>query len=95
MFDFEWDDAKASSNLAKHRISFEDAADALFGLALTRASRTEPEKRFASLCVCDNVIMLVVWTFRESRVRLISARRARDNERREFSAALSQAAQAR
>ncbi len=57
---FEWDEAKAAQNFAKHGISFDDAAIALMGLEL-RAPTTHPgEDRFASICNSDGLIIVVV-----------------------------------
>jgi len=50
MHDFEWDPAKAASNLAKHKVSFEDAAEALCGPTLTRSSPKRSEMRFEPSC---------------------------------------------
>ncbi len=95
MHAFEWDAAKAASNLVKHGVSFEDAADALCGLTLTRSSGRGAEMRFQSLCICAGRMIVVVWTLRGSVVRLISARRAKQNEREQFGAALTRATEAR
>ncbi len=95
MDDFEWDSAKAAANLSKHRISFEDAADALDGLGLTRSNSKLGEKRFRSICSQGDMIIVVIWTVRGNATRLISARRARINEREQYRQAVTKAAQAR
>ena len=46
---FEWDAEKAERNRLKHGIGFNDAAQALLGLAFTQPSPRE-ENRFASIC---------------------------------------------
>jgi hypothetical protein len=56
MLKFEWDDAKAQSNLAKHGVSFEEAAS-VFGdpLALTfpDPDHSIGEKRWLTFGVSD------------------------------------------
>ena len=59
---FEWDEAKAARCLAERRISFDDAALALSGVTVTNASHREGEARFASICDCNGVLIVVVWT---------------------------------
>lgn len=95
MAGFEWDSAKAKKNLEQHGIGFNDAAEALMGLALTRASPGYDENRFVSLCECGGRLIAVVWTPRDDVVRLISARSARKNERKQYDQAVSRSAAAR
>ena len=82
---FEWDKAKNRGNLAKHGIDFADAV-AVFedDLALTcpdPEARNEP--RFVTIGV-DGLgrHVVVVFTERSSRIRLISARVATKQERK-------------
>jgi uncharacterized DUF497 family protein len=82
---FEWDRAKNRANLAKHGVDFADAV-AVFedDLALTRPdpeARNEP--RFVTIGVDGfGRQLVVVFTERGSRVRLISARVATKQERK-------------
>jgi uncharacterized protein len=50
--DFEWDDAKAASNLAKHKVSFE-AAIAVFGdpemVVVSATRQRDGEARFRAV----------------------------------------------
>jgi uncharacterized DUF497 family protein len=85
--EYEWDLAKAKSNLRKHRISFADAALALEDpRALTVADPdASGEQRFVSLGSDPNGRVLVtVFTSRQRRVRIISSRKASRNERRTY-----------
>ncbi len=95
MDDFEWAPDKAAANLRKHGIGFEDAAQALLGAALTRPSRRGDESRFQSFCLMDGEIISVVWTPRANAIRLLSARRAKRNERERYREALLRAAEGR
>jgi uncharacterized protein len=85
---FEWDSRKAALNLAKHRVSFEEAVT-VFGDPLGHIAddprRSEGEERFVLLGQSDRHRLLVVlFTERGSVLRLISARRATPRERRSY-----------
>jgi uncharacterized DUF497 family protein len=65
--DFEWDDAKAAANLAKHKISFETARRAFSDVfAVEREGDTEDyvEPRYSLLGVVDGKIIFVSFTMR-------------------------------
>jgi uncharacterized protein len=85
---FEWDPRKAATNRAKHGVTFEEAATA-FGDPLGRITEDprQPagEERFALLAQSARARLLVVlFTERGERVRLISARPATRPERRAY-----------
>lgn len=86
---FEFDSAKARSNLQKHGISFAHAEQALRDpMALTMADPDAlGEQRFVSLGM-DSLgrILLVVHTQREEQTRLISARKASRGEAKNYHA---------
>lgn len=85
MLKFDWDSAKAATNLRKHGVSFEEAAT-VFGdpLALTfpDPDHSRREARFVtigqSLREC---VLVVAHTDRKRVIRIISARRATKRER--------------
>ncbi|MGH8531748.1 MAG: BrnT family toxin [Gammaproteobacteria bacterium] len=84
--EFEWDSEKATANLRKHRISFEEASS-VFGdpLAITfhDPDHSVGEVRWLTFGVSRIGLLLVVsHTQRGKRVRLISARRAIRAERK-------------
>ena len=85
--EFEWNDAKAQSNLAKHGVGFE-AAYRVFGdaFALDRLdSEIEPcEMRYLITGMVNGVLLTVVYTERGDRIRIISARKATRHEQREY-----------
>jgi uncharacterized DUF497 family protein len=77
--EFEWDPAKAASNLRDHRISFPYAARVFLdphwqGQLDTREEYGE--ERWIVLGRVDEWILVVVYTLRGSNIRLISARKA-------------------
>jgi hypothetical protein len=81
---FEWDHGKAAANLRKHGVQFADAVPVLEDeLAVTVAEETDDEQRWVTVGR-DSLgrILVVVYTWRGERVRIISARRATANERR-------------
>ena len=85
---FEWDESKAEANFAKHGISFEEAKsvfdDPLF-LAFADPDHSIGERRFIMLGMSNQGSLLVVaYTEREQRNRLISARKATRRERRAY-----------
>lgn len=86
--EFEWDNDKARSNLAKHGISFQEAAT-IFGdpLALTflDPDHSVEEDRFLSFgSSSDGHFLVVSHTDRGDRTRIISARRMTRKERKSY-----------
>ena len=82
----EWDPAKAAENLEKHGIDFADAATVLSDeMALTIRDDHPTEERQVTLGMdALGRVLTVVYTWREDRVRLISARRASRSEKRRY-----------
>jgi uncharacterized protein len=83
---FEWDSDKASSNLAKHGVSFEEAST-VFGdpLATTIVDpdHSVGEQRFLTTGLSGQQRVVIVWhTDREDVTRIIGAREATPRERR-------------
>jgi len=84
---FEWDPAKAAANLEKHGVDFADAVSVLSDdFALTvQDPDSESEERFVSLGTdAYERLLVVVYTWRDERIRIISARRATGRERRRY-----------
>ena len=85
---FEWDPQKAAANLAKHSVSFEEAAS-VFGDPLGRIAddprHSVDEERFVLLGFSrERHFVAVMFAERGKAIRLISARRATRRERREY-----------
>jgi uncharacterized DUF497 family protein len=82
---FEWDPAKAAENLAKHGVSFEEAATVFRdGLSQTGQDPDHSigEERFVTFGVSTSGRLLVVaHTERGDTIRIISAREATPGER--------------
>ncbi len=83
---FEWDPVKAEANLAKHGVSFEEAASVFYdGLAVEfyDDENSEWEDRFLLLGLSATLRLLMVchcYRADESVIRIISARKATKNE---------------
>lgn len=89
---FEWDSAKAASNLRKHAVSFGEARTVFEDEeALLRADpdHSVSEERFVLLGLSSALRMLVVVHCEYEKrdvIRIISARRADRQERSEYAA---------
>ena len=85
--DFEWSEAKRIAVLEARGLDFIDA-DILFdGRALyTVASPRLTEERWLSVGELNGRLVAVVWTRRKETSRIITMRRARDDEKRRYSA---------
>ena len=90
MISFEWDSTKAQSNLSKHGISF-DEAKSVFSDEHARViydeNHSKDEDRFVILGMSERLrILVVVHCFRQDNgvVRIISARKATQNEQKQY-----------
>jgi uncharacterized DUF497 family protein len=85
---FEWDPQKAARNLAKHGVSFEEAATVFgdpLGCIASDPRHSADEERFVLLGLSQRRRFLaVMFTEHWEAVRLISARRATRHEWRDY-----------
>jgi hypothetical protein len=80
--DFEWDTDKATANLAKHGVSFEEATTVFLDLDYVLLVDGENAERLVALGYSARArVLFVVHCERGERVRIISARRATPRER--------------
>ena len=85
--DFEWDETKRAINLRRHGLDLMDAAPLFDGRTVyTYPSPRHSEQRIVTVGLLANKSFAVVWTGRARSIRLISFRRARDAEEREYRA---------
>lgn len=49
------------------------------------------EKRWIALAVIDGIVIVIVYTVRSGRIRIISARKANGNERKAYEEAIARA----
>ena len=85
--EFEWDAAKAKTNLGKHRISFEEATSAFYdALSITIADpdHSVSESRFLLIGMTTTGRLVVAHTDRAGRIRIINARRPTRKERASY-----------
>ena len=81
---FEWDSEKARINKRKHNVSFKTAASVFLDdnrIELRDEEHSDDEDRWQVIGKVDD-ILFVVYTDREDRTRIISARKADKGERR-------------
>lgn len=80
---FEWDPAKSAENQRKHGLSFEEAVAIWDGVRLDvedLARSQDGEQRSATMGWVRKKLYVAIWTKRGEAVRVISVRRARDDE---------------
>jgi uncharacterized DUF497 family protein len=86
--EFEWDDGKASHNLKKHGVSFEEAATIFNDPMIATISdpdHAEDEERYVSIGISvQGRLLVVIHVEREERIRLISCRKATKTERKTY-----------
>ncbi|MGA8497675.1 MAG: BrnT family toxin [Xanthobacteraceae bacterium] len=78
----EWNEEKAASNRRKH--DFDEAIEIFYGTSLLRRSDRDTEERWLAIGETEGRVVTVVFTWRGDTLRIISARRARRNERRAY-----------
>ena len=92
-YNFEWDPVKAKTNLKKHKISFEEAAEVFLDplhLTIPDDEHSDTEERWITLGnTTAHKVHLVVHTFLtycddQVTVRIISARPATRHEQRQY-----------
>jgi hypothetical protein len=86
--EFEWHAAKAEANLQAHGVSFESAKAVFkdpFAVERVDDRKDYGEERFIITGMVDGHVLLVVaYTEREERIRIISARRATQREQDDY-----------
>lgn len=83
--DFEYGSIKSQSNKEKHGIDFDEAQVLWFDEdRLEFPARSDTEQRHALLALKDGKIWAAFYAIRESAIRIISVRRARENEEKTY-----------
>jgi len=86
MIKFEWDESKATSNLKKHQISFDEAKTVFFdefGIQFYDEDHSSNEDRFLMLGMSSSARLPIVCHCERSHgaiIRIISARQATKRE---------------
>jgi uncharacterized DUF497 family protein len=85
---FRWDPAKAQRNLQKHGVSFEEAGSVFMdplSVTVSDPDHSYDEERFVLLGLSQhNRLLVVVHAETEDTIRIISAREADRQERRQY-----------
>jgi len=82
--EFVWDDKKARDNRRKHGVAFEEACEVLFDPFRQGGGASEnfEERQFVIGFSLRRQMLFVVYTERSVRTRIISARKATNEERK-------------
>ena len=85
--EFEWDDAKGTTNYAKHGVSF-DRARLVFSDPFSVGEYDDRfdygEDRFTAVGMVEGTLLFVAYTERDERIRIIMARQATQNEQNDY-----------
>ncbi len=86
---FEWDEAKAASNLKIHGVSFNEAVEVFFDPNAVEGFDTEhsnDEDRFYIIGFSSRRLLYVVYAerFKDNIIRIISARKAEGKKQKEY-----------
>jgi uncharacterized DUF497 family protein len=80
---FEWDATKARRNYQKHGVSFHTATKAFadpFMVEILDDRENYGEERFLLIGMADGELLSIIYSERQGRFRLITARRATKDE---------------
>ena len=86
--EFEWHNAKAEANFSTHGVGFDLATTVFkdpFAIERLDDRKDYGEERFVMIGMAEgNVLLLVAYTEREERIRIVSARRATQYEQDDY-----------
>jgi uncharacterized DUF497 family protein len=85
--EIEWDGEKAASNLRSHGVDFADAATVLsddMAITIMEDSEDDEERHVTLGLDALGRCLVVVYTWRGEKARLISARKAAKSERQRY-----------
>lgn len=83
---YSWDPVKNLENQKKHGISFEEARDSIFegsNLIVPDVAKQKTEPRYAVIGKFKGKFYVGIFTIRPEGIRIISVRRARDEEEKQ------------
>jgi len=85
---FEWDADKAEANLRKHKVSFDEAQTVFtddFSVAIHDPDHSDKEERLIIIGISNKRrLLVVIYTERGKKIRLISARKATRAEHKKY-----------
>ena len=85
---FDWHELKRERNLRERQIDFQDARFLFDGPTIIRRSDRKGETRYMAFGFLHDVEVVVIFTIRGDVCWIISARRARRDERKKYHAHL-------
>ena len=85
---FEWDEEKAIRNEAEHGVTFEEAKTIFndpFAMTVSDPDHSDEEERWLDIGLSTRGGLLVIWyTERSERIRIIGSRKATKSEERAY-----------
>ena len=84
---YEWDEGKRQANIAKHRIDFERMYAFEWDESVSEPSPRDGEMRYLGIGYIGPSLHSVIYTRRGARTRIISLRRASNEERGRYAQA--------
>ena len=83
---FEWDENKNKTNMKKHGFDFLDVVNLFKAdhIVLKGDNLGNDENRWIAIGLINDVFITVIYTIRGKNIRIISARRSRHGEEREY-----------
>jgi len=88
MLSFEWDPSKAKKNIKIHNVSFDEASTSFkdtLSLTIYDPLHSDEEERFILIGNSyKNNLLVVVHTEKDDKIRIISARKATKNEKKQY-----------
>jgi hypothetical protein len=88
MLSFEWDPDKARKNIENHKVSFDEASTTFKdtkSITIYDPLHSLDEDRFIIIGIsCKNRLLITVHTDISNKIRLISSRKAKKDERKHY-----------
>jgi uncharacterized protein len=85
---FEWDEVKARENLKRHKVPFDEGKTIFndpFLLTYPDIDSSGAEERYINIGLsAKNRVLVLIHTERQSKIRIISCRKATPRERRHY-----------
>jgi uncharacterized protein len=86
--EFEWDEIKANENLHKHKLGFEEAVTVFSdpnSITIFDPDHSTKENRYLDIGMsCKGRVLIVVYTERREKIRIISCRKEMAAERSQY-----------
>ncbi|GEO43396.1 hypothetical protein SAE02_75440 [Skermanella aerolata] len=91
MTEYKWDESKNQKNIKERSLSFDTAKHIWLGEVIQTQDirKNYGEDRYIAIGEVDSVVLVVVYTWRGTNRRIISARKANDAERQRYHQAVS------